>query len=208
MQFGKSKILGCIFAVLVLPLVALVGDASADNLLINGDFETGDLSNWEVHGVSATSGVTVQSGDNGPAAPGTNNAFMENNAEAMGLTLKQSTEVGIAIPGAVQYSFDLKLIEANVGGVLFVEIFAEQEGVGIIGGSGLMGPYWPWNEWTTFGGAFEAPVGTNFLTIQIMANTGANIGTNCIAHVDNVVLDQGTVPADDSSWSELKALYR
>lgn len=204
MQLGKARIFVCV----VLALTLMAGVAFADNLLINGDFETGDLTGWEVAGASGSSGVTAQSGDNGPAAPGTYNGFMENNAEAMGLTLKQVTEVGIAIPGPVMYSFDLKLDQADAGGVLFVEIFAEQEGVGIIGGSGLMGPYWPWNDWQTYAGSFEAPVGTSFLTIQIMANTGANVGSNCIAHVDNVVLDQGTVPADESSWSEMKALFR
>ena len=78
---------------------------------------------------------------------------------------------------------------ADVGGVLFVEIFAEQEGVGIIGGSGLIGPLWPW-EWTHYEGTFEAPAGTDFLTIQFMANTGAAEGTNCVAHVDNVYLSK------------------
>jgi hypothetical protein len=204
MRFAKAKIFGCVFTALVL----VAGAASAENLLVNGDFETGDLTGWEVAGGNASATVVVQAGDNGPAAPGTRNAFMNNQGEAVGLTLKQVTEVGIAIPGAVQYSFDLKLDQADAGGVLFVEIFAEQEGVGIIGGSGLMGPYWPWNEWQTYGGSFEAPVGTSFLTIQIMANTGAAVGTNCVAHVDNVVLDQGTVDAEDSSWSDVKALFR
>ena len=46
--------------------------------------------------------------------------------------------------------------------MLFVEIFAEAAGVGIIGGSGLMGPFWPWNDWDTFTGTFTAPANTDF----------------------------------------------
>ena len=202
----KNLVLSFISVVLVVALAGSANVVFADNLLVNGGFETGDLTGWLVYGQSANSDVTVEPG-NGPSVPGTYNAFMNNTAEAMGLTLKQSTEVGSAIGGIVEYSFDLKLDQADVGGVLFVEIFAEEEGVGIVGSSGLMGPYWAW-EWTNYTGAFVAPETTNFLTIQIMANTGAAIGTNCIAHVDNVVLDQGTVATEQSNWSEIKALYR
>ena len=42
-----------------------------------------------------------------------------------------------------------------------------------------------------------------------MANTGAVTGTNCVAHVDNVVLDvPGVVPTETSSMDAVKALYR
>ena len=209
MKFVKAHIvLGCTLALLALSVSGIVGEALADNLLLNGDFETGDLTGWEVFGQTPNSSVAAIMGDNGPTAPGSYNALMNNQAEALGLTLKQATEVGLAIAGAVNYSFDLKLDQADLGGVLFVQIFAEQEGVGIIGGSGLMGPYWPWGAWTTYSDSFVAPAGTDFLTIQIMANTGANIGTNCVAHVDNVVLDQGTVANEELSWSGVKNLYR
>jgi len=209
MQVSKRLLLGCILAVLALPLVGAVGDASAQNLLLNPGFETGDLTNWLVFGQSANSDVVVQSPDNGPSLPGTHNAFMDNQGEAIGLTLKQSTLAGTADPGTVFYAFDLKLDQADAGGVLFVEIFAEQEGGGVIGGSGLMGPLWPW-DWTLYEGSFEAPANTNFLTIQVMANTGAVVGTNCLAHVDNVYLSQDgpPVPVESVTWGGTKDLYR
>ncbi|MBC8426237.1 hypothetical protein H8E07_19145 [bacterium] len=207
MRIVKAQLALSILAVLALTLGGADG-ARADNLLVNSDFESGDLTGWVVAGQSASSNVTVLPGDNGPACPGSNRAFMDSQAEAMGLTLKQTTENGTAIGGATLYSFDLKLDQADNGGVLFVEIFAEQEGVGIIGGTGLMGPFWPWGQWTTYNGSFEAPANTNFFTIQIMANTGANIGSNCLAHVDNVVLDQGTVANESLTWSGVKTLYR
>jgi len=210
MKVCKSLVQCCIFTVLALSLAGAMGDASAQNLLANPGFETGDLTGWLVFGQSANSDVTVQSPDNGPSFPGMHNAYMGNNAEAMGLTLKQSTPAGSAGPGTVYFSYDLKLIQADAGGVLFVEIFAEQAGGGTIGGSGLMGPFWPWNEWTYFDGEFEAPANTDFLTIQIMANTGANIGSNCLANVDNVYISQEGPPVatESKNWGGIKALYR
>lgn len=207
MQFSNRIVVGCAVVALALASLGAVNHAVAANLLVNPDFETGDLTGWLVYGQTASSDVTVLSGDNGPAAPGTHTAFMDNQAEAMGLTLKQSTADGSAMAGGVDYSFDLKLVQADLGGVLFVEIFAEQAGGGVIGGSGLMGPFWSW-DWTTHNGSFAAPPNTSFLTIQIMANTGANVGSNCIAHVDNVVLDQGTVPVEAATWSTIKSMYR
>ena len=208
MKNWNSLIRGCVVAVLVLPLVGAAGNASAQNLLVNPDFETGDLTGWQVFGQSALSDVMVQAGDNGPTLPGTHNAYMENQAQAIGLTLKQTTGTFTATGGTVSYSYDLKLDQADAGGVLFVEIFAEAEGVGIVGGSGLIGPLFPW-EWTSYSGTFVAPETTTFLTIQFMANTGANVGSNCLVHVDNVNLElQGVVPNDATSWSGIKADYR
>jgi len=207
MQFNKNVVFNFIAVVLVLALSGAANNATADNILTNPGFETGDLTGWVVSGQSGSSDVIMESGDNGPSVPGTYNALMNNYAEAMGLTLKQTTPVGSAIAGEVMYAYDLKLDTADVGGVLFVEIFAEQEGAGVIGGSGLMGPLWPW-EWTHYEGSFEAPAGTDFLTIQIMANTGAAQGTNCVAHADNISLDQGVVAVEPSNWSSVKALYR
>jgi hypothetical protein len=209
MKLAKSHlVIFSILAVLALPVVGVVGDAFAENMLVNADFETGDLTGWLVFGQSPNSDVTILSGDNGPAGPGTHNALLDNHAEALALLLKQSTEAGSGIAGAVQYSFDLMLDQADIGGVLFVNIFAEQVGGGVIGGSGLMGPFWPWGGWTTYTGSFMAPANTDFLTIQIEAVTGAATGTSCVAHVDNVVLDQGTVPAESMAWGDIKSLYR
>ncbi len=203
MNFGKRTSLALIGALLI-----LAASASAQNLILNGDFETGDLTGWEVNGAGASAMAMVQSGDNGPAATGNNNAYLENYAEALGLNLKQATPIGSIEGGTVFYSFDLKLDQADVGGVLFVQLFAEQEGVGIVGGSGLMGPFWPWNTWESYEGSFEAPESTDFVTIQFVATTGAATGTNCVAHVDNVVVHQGLVPVESGSLDSIKALYR
>jgi hypothetical protein len=202
MRMNKTLSLGCVVAM----LAGMVGVASAVNPLTNSTFETGDLTGWQVFGASANATVTVVSGQNGPSAPGVFSAFLDNHAQAAGLTLKQSTPVGSAGPGTVLYSFDLKLGQAANGGVFFVELFAEQEGVGIIGGSGLLGNYTPAN-WTTFSGSFLAPTGTDFVTIQLTAVTGAVDGTVSSMYVDNVILD-AAVPTEMTTWSTMKALSR
>lgn len=201
MKFGKGILI-------VAALILMAGTASAQNVLVNGDFETGDFTGWVLSGVGTSSTITIDTPDNGPALPGTHNAYLANYAEALGLNLKQSTPVGSIGGGVVNYSFDLKLDQADVGGVFFVEIFCEQEGVGIVGGSGLMGPFWPWNVWETFTGSFEAPITTDFVTIQFVATTGAAVGSNCVGHVDNVIISGPAVPVEDMSWSTTKALFR
>lgn len=204
----NRMIVGLAMVAFALASFGAADSALAVNLLINPDFETGDLTGWQVFGASPNSSVTIQSPDNGPTFPGEHNAFMDNRAEALGLVLKQSTDPGTATDGEVTYSFDLKLDQADLGGVFFVEIFAEQSGVGIVGGTGLMGPFWPWNAWQQFGGSFVAPAGTDFLTIQFAATTGATVGSTCLMHVDNVVLDQNVVPVEDATWGGVKALFR
>lgn len=185
----------------------LASGAMAQNVLVNGDFEAGNFDGWVVFGAGTSSTVSIDA-VNGPSAPGTNSALMDNQAMALGLGLKQTTPVGMAAGGTVEYSFDLKLEQADVGGVFFVQVFAEAEGIGIVGGSGLLGPFWAW-DWTNFSGSFVAPEETNFLTIQFTATTGATEGSTCIAHLDNVVLFQpGIVANDETTLDSVKALYR
>jgi len=197
--------IGCAVALLALVSMGTGNTALGQNILTNGTFETGDLTGWDVFGSIGGADATIAA-DNGPTEPGSNAVLMDNQTDGHGLTLKQTTAVGSATDGEVFYSFDLKLVQAEIGGVLFVEVFAEQSGVGIVGGSGLMGPFWD-TAWTAHSGSFMAPVGADFLTIQIMANTGANIGSNCIAYVDNVNLNQGYIATESSSLSSVKALY-
>lgn len=191
---------------LLLAFSATAGFAA--NILANPGFETGDLTGWQVFGLSANSSVPVLATDNGPSGAGTHCAFMNNRAEALGLTLKQTTAPGTAAAGLVTWTFDLKLGEAALGGVFFVQIFAEQSGVGIVGTSGLLGNYAP-GGWTTYTGSFVAPAGTDFLSIQFMANTGANVGSVSTMYVDNVSLEQeGVVATEPFSFGGVKSLFR
>jgi len=182
--------------------------ASAANLLTNGTFETGDLTGWTTPGSGPLATITVVA-DNGPTAPGSHAAFLSNQSGApLALLLKQSTPAASAAAGPVYYSYDLKLGQAGAGGVFFVEIFAEKAGGGVIGTSGVLGNYTP-GTWTNYSGTFTAPAGTDFLTIQLEANTGAVIGSNSSMYADNVSLSQSlATPAHQNTWGQLKNLYR
>lgn len=208
MQITKSLVRGGMIALIALAAMGTADSASAENQVTNSGFESGDLTGWEVAGASGSAGVSVVGTDNGPSAPGSNVAYLANFAEATGLTLKQTTTPGGASGGTVFYTFDLKLGQAELGGVFFVEIFAEQTGVGIVGGSGLLGNFTP-ADWTTIQGSFVAPAGTDFLTIQFTAVTGAVIGGSSTMYVDNVGLGyQQPIATDDMNWGELKSQHK
>ncbi len=185
-----------------------VGSASAANLLTNPTFETGDLTGWAAYQTNGNATITVLATDNGPSAPGTHNAFLNNQSEADGLTMAQTTPLGSATAGTVYYSYDLKLGQAVNGGVCFVEMFAQNAAGAVIGNAGLKGNYAP-ATWTTYSGSFTAPAGTDHLTIQFETPTGAVIGTISSMHVDNVLLTQALgSPTLNTTWGGLKALYR
>ena len=165
------------------------GQASA-NLILNPGFETGDFTSWLVLGATGT----VQSPDNGPSAGGTHNAFLDNQAVAANLALQQTTAAASVGSGVlVNYSFDLKAGINAAGGVLFVHIFDQNSGGGVIGQpTGLIGPLLvgpPDGLWHTFSGSFTTLAGTDHLTIEFDATTGAGAGSIEQMHVDNVVLN-------------------
>jgi hypothetical protein len=191
-----------------LSLAADVRPAAAANLLTNADFESGVLAPWAgVGGVGPNATITVVA-DNGPTLPGTHCAFLNNQAEANGLTMAQTTANGTAVPGTVFYSYDLKLGTAVNGGVFFVEIFAQNSVGAVIGNAGLQGNYTP-AGWTHFSGSFVAPANTDHLTIQFEAPTGAVTGSISSMYVDNVDLHQDdTTATHGTSWARLKRLYR
>ncbi len=197
---------GFLGAVAILTAVSV---ASAANLLGNAAFETGTLAPWAgVGGVCPNATISVLSGDNGPSGPGTHYAFINNQAEANGLTMAQTTANGTAGPGTVYYEFDLSLGSALNGGVFFVEIFAQNSVGAVIGGSGLLGNYTP-AGWTHYNGMFLAPANTDHLTIQFEAPTGAVAGSVSSMKVDNVYLSQDApVPASRTTWGRVKNLYR
>lgn len=206
MSMSKTVVLTSISTLLVLT-VFFAREASAQNVLVNGDFETGDLSSWVTGGESGVSVISIVSPDNGPSFTGTHSVLLDNRGEALGLSLKQSTLPGVVNGGNVYYSFDLKSIESANGGVFFVEVFAEQVGVGVIGGSGILGPYTP-TEWTQFSGSFAAPAGTDFITFQFSAITGAVSGSVSSMQVDNASVSQDPVSNDTMSFGGVKADFR
>ncbi len=205
MKTTVTRMMGSLF---ILALLSAAVPAAAANLLYNADFEGGALAPWAgVGGLGPNATITLAA-DNGPTLPGTTCAFLNNMAEANGLTMAQTTPNGSAAPGTVFYSYDLKLGTAVNGGVFFVEIFAQNSVGAVIGGAGLQGNYAP-AGWTHFSGSFVAPANTDHLTIQFEAPTGAVVGSVSSMYVDNVDLHQElATPTSDTSWGRLKELYR
>jgi hypothetical protein len=203
----KSLIL--LFAGSLCALAMVASPVPAANLLTNGDFETGALAPWAgVGGVGPNATITIQTPANGPTLPGVFSAFINNQAEANGLTMAQTTPNGSAFPGTVFFSYDLKLGTAANGGVFFVEIFAQNAVGAVIGNAGLQGNYTP-AVWTHYSGSFVAPPGTDHLTIQFEAPTGAVSGSVSSMSVDNVELHQDApVPNSSTTWGRLKSLYQ
>jgi hypothetical protein len=184
---GISKFIGT--SVCAGALLFVAGQASA-NLVSNPGFETGDLTSWLVLGSGAGASVTVQTPDNGPSAAGTHNAFMTNSIAAANLALQQSTPLGSAVPGLVNYSFDLKVVNSFNGGVVFIHIWDVNASGGVIDqGPGLLGPYFN-SSWATISGSFTAPATVNHLEVEFDCTTGAATGSAEAVRVDNVSLTQ------------------
>jgi hypothetical protein len=174
----------------------LIGNpVSAANLLLNPGFETGDTTSWLTGGQGPGASITM-SGNNGPSAPGTYSVFMSNTVPAGNLWLQQSTALGSAVPGLVNYSFDIKGVTSANGGVLFVHIWDINSTGGVIDqGPGLIGPLFPsTSSWTTYSNSFMAPANVNHFEIEFDCTTGAGAGSAEAFLVDNVSLTQAPVP--------------
>ena len=123
--------------------------------------------------------------------------LMINSMPASNLGLQQSTALGDAVPGLVNYSFDLKGGISFNGGVAFVHIWDINATGGVIDqGPGLLGPYFPvTTSWTTYSGSFTAPANVNHFEIEFDCTTGAASGSAESFSVDNVSLTQVPEPA-------------
>ncbi len=170
----------------------IASPAFAANLILNPGFETGDASDWLQLGTGPGASITVASGNNGPSAPGSYSAFMDNTLPANNLALQQSTAIGDAVAGLVDYSFDVEGNTSVNGGVLFVHIWDINSNGGVIGqGPGLLGPYFPvTSSWTTYSGSFTAPASVDHFEIEFDCTTGAAVGSAEAVDIDNVSLTQ------------------
>jgi PEP-CTERM motif len=175
----------------------LIGNSVlATNLILNPGLETGDTTGWSVLGASDGSAyVNILSPNNGPSAPGTYDAYMYNVIPAANLALQQSTALGDASPGLVNYSFDLKVDTSLNGGVVFIHLWDINSTGGVIDqGPGLLGPYFN-TGWQTYSGSWTAPAGVNHFEIEFDCTTGAASGSAEAIEVDNVSLTQVPEPA-------------
>lgn len=158
--------------------------ASAQELTVNGGFETGDTTGW-VSFPTANSTFTVT----GDAAGGSWAGNVFNDDLASSAVIKQANiGIGVVSPGdIIDISFDAKGSGTN-GGVVFAEFFSELAGGGtsaggILGGAplGLTSEYQTFNFQTTAG-----PDVSGGVTLQFAVVTGGDTGSTSELFVDNV----------------------
>jgi PEP-CTERM motif len=185
---ATSKFVGSLVCAAAFVLAA--SQASAANLVLNPGFETGTTADWLV----LNSGTVTVVADNGPAAPGTFSVFMQNTLAANNLALQQSTALGSATPGTVNYSFDLKVDSSLNGGVVFIHFWDINSTGGVIDqGPGLKGPYFN-TGWQTYTGSWTAPANVDHFEVEFDCTTGATAGSVESIQIDNVSISQVVVP--------------
>lgn len=167
--------------------------AAAQNLAVNGDFETGDVSGWQDF-PSPSSTFTVTSDANSGGFAG---RIFNDFAPSAGLVKQANVGAGVVNNSAsVTISFAAKGEGMN-GGVAFAELFTELAGGGVSsaellsGGPLALTSSWQNFSFTTTGG----PDAAGGLTLQFVAVTGAVAGSQMELFIDDVVITAtGGVP--------------
>ena len=179
----------CLFVACGTTLIAAKSGYSQTQveLTTNGDFETGDTSDWLDFPTGGSSFLAVDA----PAADvfaGSFSGMIENTAEASNAFVRQANiGIGIVQPSTqVNISFWAKG-SGEAGGVQFAEFFSEAEqGVSsteILGGAPLfLTDTYEFYEFTVMTGSDV----TNGVTLQMGATTGANIGSEATFFFDDV----------------------
>ena len=171
-----------------LTMFAGASHAAITDVAVNGDFETGDFTGWELFpGSLGPAGQTIVAGNPGSAAR------LVETAPAANIIKQANLLPGEWTAGQqIDIQFDIRGI-AGAGGVLFAEIFTELSGGGtskseILGGGPLF-PNGDPNVWTTYN--FSSTVGPDSsggMTLQFNAACAPVEG--CIADysIDNVII--------------------
>lgn len=182
-------------------LFAMPSDAATIELTSNGDFETGDTTDW----VSFPSGSSTFAAVGSPDIyAGSYSGKLENTASGSAAVIKQANlGIGVVQPNSlVNISFWAKG-SGEAGGVHFAEFFSEIDGGGVSSSQLLGGaPLFPGSEYSqfTFSNIATGPDVSGGVTLQLVAVTGANIGSTSTLFIDNVsVTTEGVVVPEPAS---------
>ncbi|MEM9380505.1 MAG: hypothetical protein AAGB93_11200 [Planctomycetota bacterium] len=166
-----------------LAALTLTAAAGAQELTVNGGFETGDTSSWESF-PTPTSTFEVSTDAN----TGNFSGQVVNTDQGASAVIKQANlAVGIVSPGdTVNISFAAKG-SFGIGGVAFAEFFSELSGGGVSASEILGGAPLPLTaDWQTF--SFTAVAGPDVsggITLQFAVVTGAVAGSSADVQIDD-----------------------
>lgn len=172
-----------------------------DNLAINGDFETGDTSGWDL---SENNGLFETT--DAEAACGTFSGHLVADVDAgtggpsFPFVKQANIGVGTVTPNSqVTISFDLLGSVAGDGGVFIAEFFSET-GTGGTSKSEILGggPIFPTNNWTRY--SYTVTTGNDVsagVTLLLKSECGPVPGCGVDAYIDNVFIALGGTSAPD-----------
>ena len=180
-----------------------VAQAAPVEIAVNGGFETGDFTGWELF--PGTGGAAQQQIVTTNPSSGTYAARLTENNPAANIIKQANLFPGQWTEGqAIQISLDYRGTTA-AGGLMFVELFNELDGGGVGPGSGIIGgPLFggptadDWQTFTTT--AFAGPITDGGITLQLAVICGAD--PNCVAdfYIDNVSIVADVVPIPAAVW--------
>ena len=195
-------------------LAAGVAQAAVQDVVVNGDFETGDTSGWLEFDLGGT--ISVVS-DNGPSGPGSSAGLLSANAEngaSFPILKVERLAEGLLTNGApVTIKFDAKstLQTHNInngnfdGKVVFIaEFFTELTGDnGAINQILIEPPTFLSTEWQTF--EFNTTLGADAgggLSMLFKADCGGNPTCRFDALIDNlsITTEVSQVPVPAAAW--------
>ena len=181
-------------AVVAVAAVTFVAASSAQELTVNGGFETGDTSGWADFTVAPQTFSITSDANSGAWA-----AEVFNNVDTgAGAVVKQANlGVGTVNPGdPIAISFAAKGSFA-AGGVAFAEFFSEVDGGGTSKAEILSGgPLALTGDWQTFNFTTTAgPDVSGGVTLQFNAATGAVTGSTAVLFIDDASVSVIPEPA-------------
>ena len=154
------------------------------NLIVNGEFETGDMTGWTLNNLGGNS--TVVSTTESPRT-GSYSAKLVTSSTGAGVRAEMLQTV-TGLSGGTSYDFDLWVKgQMDVGGVAWSQIKWFNGTGGEIGATSLIN-LWAGMSSTTYqakGGIFTTPAGTASAQISIRVEGGAMVATNTM-YVDDV----------------------